>query len=288
MNRRRVYEVINENCPYAAYTCPTTGVTMTEYHLYGGPVVQVAFIDQRPVEWLALSHPHNRWFIGHDLNDLRRIAQKYAPWGITACEIEMVTLPSGLRMGKYPITQAQYYAVMGNIGSCFMGDNRPVDSVSYGEARQFCTQLSDLTGVAYDIPSDYEWEYACRAGTRTVYSFGDDPALLDQYGWYKGNSNRMTQAVGLKTANPWGLHDMHGHIQEWVTIADGKVGSFALCGGCYWKEAANCTSASIRPEEPAYSRGCGFRVAVRDEYTDGDEMWRQVHRLRVTMKGGGE
>lgn len=271
MNRRRVYEVINENCPYASYTCPYTGVTMREYHIYGGSVVQVALVNGRPVEWTAISYPQNRWLIGHDLDDLRRIAQKAAPWSSTACDIELVTLPSGLMVGKYPITQSQYYAVMGDIGSCFMGDNRPVDGVSYGEARQFCSQLSELTGIPYDVPEDYEWEYACRAGTTTVYSFGNDVRLLDEYGWYKHNSNCMTHPVGLKKPNPWGLFDVHGQIQEWVTIS-GPNGGYALCGGCYWKEAADCTSASMRLEEPTYSRDCGFRVVVRDGSNDGDAM----------------
>jgi formylglycine-generating enzyme required for sulfatase activity len=138
-------------------------------------------------------------------------------------------------LGACPVTQAEYGAVMGEDPSRFKAQpENPVERVSWYDAMRFCNRLSereglrpfymiegdrltvpDWGGAGYRLPTEAEWEYACRAGTTTRYSFGDDPATLGDYAWYSGNSAQATHPVRQKRPNPWGLHDMYGNVWEW-------------------------------------------------------------------------
>jgi formylglycine-generating enzyme required for sulfatase activity len=128
-------------------------------------------------------------------------------------------------LGTTQVTQGHYRAVTGQSPSHFQGsDDLPVEQVSWTDAIAFCERLNELEkeqlrGARYRLPTEAEWEYACRAGSTTRYSFGDDAAGLGDHGWFDGNSNRKTHPVGQKRPNAWGLHDMHGNVWEWCSDA---------------------------------------------------------------------
>lgn len=126
-----------------------------------------------------------------------------------------VTL-DGFWLGKYEVTQAQYEAVMGSNPSHF-GNNpqNPVDRVSWTEAQEFCRRLSNSTGQTYTLPTEAQWEYACRAGTVGRYSFDGRVSCLVDYAWFRDNSEKTTHPVGQKQPNAWGLYDIHGNVWEW-------------------------------------------------------------------------
>jgi formylglycine-generating enzyme len=97
----------------------------------------------------------------------------------------------------------------------FGGGERPVVGISWHAAMTYCLWLSETTGKLYRLPTEAEWEYACRAGSQGMFSFGDDPSQLEEYAWYAGKSDHETHRVGQKKPNAWGIHDMHGNVAEW-------------------------------------------------------------------------
>ncbi len=187
----------------------------------------------------------------------------------------------GFEISATPISQAQYEAVMGRNPSRFEGPDRPVEQVSWEDAMVFCEQLTNKAKVAgqrFILPTEAQWEYACRAGTDTEYSFADDEKDLGKYVWFEGNSSRQTQPVGQKEPNKWGLYDMHGNVWEWCLdwFADdyyGKspeknpegpdAGSGRVCRGGGWNDSPrSCRSAYRNWDAPSFRRrSLGFRVA---------------------------
>jgi len=123
-------------------------------------------------------------------------------------------------LGKYEVTQRQWKAIMGSNPSFRKGDGNPVESVSWNDCRDFIGKLNkkiDKPGVKFALPTEAQWEYACRAGTSTLFSFGDDKSVFGDYVWYGRNSVKKLQPVGLKKPNPWGLYDMNGNVSEWCS-----------------------------------------------------------------------
>ena len=178
-------------------------------------------------------------------------------------------------MGKYPITQAQYQQIMGNNPSKFKGDERPVECVSWNDAVEFCQRLSGQTGKEYRLPSEAEWEYACRAGTTTKYYFGDD--ITSDLANYDGNVGETT-SVGQYSPNAFGLYDMHGNVWEWCqdkwhdnyqdapndgrAWVSGDISIFVLRGGSWDGFPRYCRSAYRGRDVPDDTvNDLGFRVA---------------------------
>jgi formylglycine-generating enzyme required for sulfatase activity/uncharacterized caspase-like protein len=128
-----------------------------------------------------------------------------------------VTISQGFWLGKYEVTQAQWKSVMRKNPSYFRGSRLPVEQVSWEGVQVFIEKLNRLAGNSvYRLPTEAEWEFACRAGTTSHWSFGNDESQLREYAWYWiNNMQRVTKEVGQKRANPWGLHDMHGNVWEW-------------------------------------------------------------------------
>jgi formylglycine-generating enzyme required for sulfatase activity len=126
-----------------------------------------------------------------------------------------VTISKPFYMGVYEVTQEQYEAVIGSNPSQFKGVSNPVDSVSWDDSIAFCKKLSAMTGKTARLPTEAQWEYACRAGTTTTHSCGDDASKLSDYAWLEKNSEKKTHPVGKKKPNAFGLYDMHGNVWEW-------------------------------------------------------------------------
>ena len=202
-----------------------------------------------------------------------------------------VTLTQGYWLGKYEVTQAQYRAVMKTNPSEFIGADLPVDTVSWFDAMEFCAKLTASEkaagrlpeGYEYTLPTEAQWEYACRAGTTTALNSGKNLSdakecpEMDEVGWYVGNSDETTHPAGQKQANAWGLYDMHGNVWEWcsdwkgdyptsaVTDPTGPgTGSYRVVrGGSWYNIASSCRSAFRVSEAPSSSNSlCGFRVAL--------------------------
>lgn len=152
-------------------------------------------------------------------------------------------------IGKTEVTQAQHEAVMGKNPSYFKGADLPVENVSWNDAVEFCKKLTEReresgaisVNQGYRLPTDEEWEYACRAGTTTAYHHaGDTEADLEKAAWYRRNCDNRTHPVGQKVPNEFGLYDMHGNVWERMSSGDS---SRVLRGGSWLSSAQFCRSA---------------------------------------------
>lgn len=185
-------------------------------------------------------------------------------------DLETFSIPEDCYLGAVPVTQAQYAAVMGTNPSHFSGSDRPVERVSFADAAAFCAALNALpaevaAGRTYRIPAEGEWEYGCRAGTTTAYSFGNDSADLPANAWFTSNSSAQTQDVAQKPANPWGFSDMHGNVWEWAhpSRLGGAEGQQVIRGGAWDSVADDCRSANRELEaETTTANNIGFRVIM--------------------------
>jgi formylglycine-generating enzyme required for sulfatase activity len=206
-----------------------------------------------------------------------------------AHEVEL----DGFLMDRYEVTQ-EVYAKMDPInGSHFKGPDLPSEMVGWGKAALYCNLRSEAEGLkpcynefgecdfaadGYRLPTEAEWEYACRAGSQTAYSFGADPSRLGRHAWYAANANKKTHPAGRKTPNAWGLYDMHGNVAEWCNdfyapdyyassprenpAGPAEGDKNVLRGGHWGASAESCTAAFRIGEEPGFSDACFARDAI--------------------------
>lgn len=183
-------------------------------------------------------------------------------------------------LSKFPITQHLYYSITGKSPSVFVGDEKPVENVSWYDAVNFCNLLSQKAGLqecywfglneievsynsksnGYRLPFEAEWEYACRAGSsKALYG------KIDEIAWFKENAERKTHAVGTKEPNQWGLYDMLGNVWEWCwDVYDEKVyGTYRIFRGGGWNDVERgCLASNRRRSHPTFQiDDLGFRIA---------------------------
>jgi formylglycine-generating enzyme required for sulfatase activity len=204
-----------------------------------------------------------------------------------------VSLVYPFSMAKYEMTQELYAAIAGKNPSKWKGPRNSVEMVNWDEAKDFCRLLTQelrkskliAEDVVIRLPSEAEWEYACRAGTTTKYSFGDDAKQLGDFAWFTGNAKGNDPPVGVKKPNPWGLYDMHGYVWEWCLDAwrddykdaptDGspvlmeKAKKRVIRGGAWTETADKCRSgfrvgAGIEERTPAIGFRCVRSKKVYD------------------------
>lgn len=192
-----------------------------------------------------------------------------------------VILSKPLYIQTTEVTQKQWRKVMGNNPSLFKdcGDDCPVENISWGDVQEFIRRLNQTEGVkTYRLPSEAEWEFACRAGSAMKFSFGDNEDDLGDYAWYDKNSGRRTHPVAQKKPNAWGLYDMHGNVSEWCqdwqddypsgSVKDPKgpsSGQHRVLRGGSWGSSTVVVRSAFRGQDypVVRSNDIGFRL-VRD------------------------
>ena len=189
--------------------------------------------------------------------------------------IHQVTLAHGFYVGRYEVTQGQWQKVMGSNPSFLYqcGENCPVEEVSWNDAQEFIKKLNAMNdGYIYKLPSEAEWEYACRAGTTGDYA-GD----LEAMGWYQKNSDNKTHPVGQKQPNAWGLYDMHGGVSELVTDNNHYSYDGASTDGSAW--VGGTDPERIVRGGSSYEDAASIRSAYRGRYSPDEHNFRVGLRL---------
>ena len=205
----------------------------------------------------------------------------------------LVTLTRGFWLGETPCTQAHWEAVMGENPSRLKGADRPVESVSWTEVGEFCARLNGLLpGLAASLPTEAQWEYACRAGTTSAFNDGSactnpdgKDEALKRLGWHAEGEKGETHPVGQLSQNAWGLRDMHGNVWEWCfdgmrqyeaiprtdPIGPTEGAGRVVRGGSFWDDARWCRSAYRVVLGPVgRGRGLGFRLAAGQQGQAGE------------------
>ena len=207
-----------------------------------------------------------------------------------------VTIDYKYEIGKFPVTVKEYMLFIADVNKNYpypalsnpspwgegmskfmerlkqansnLNDNFPIVGIDWNDANAYCLWLSEKTGKQYRLPKEEEWEYACRAGTKTTFCFGNKEKGLANYGWYEKNSSSTLHEVGKLKPNPWGIHDMHGNVLEWIDKHDGaKVDVKMLRGGSYKEFSDACSSShnSIIMYENTQNEYTGFRIVCINE-----------------------
>lgn len=199
--------------------------------------------------------------------------------------VHQVTISEGFYIGKYEVTQAQWRGVVGTspsrLSTSLKGDNLPVDNVSWNDAQEFIRELNEMNdGYTYRLPTEAEWEYACRAGTR-----GDYAGELDAVAWYARNSGGRSHPVGQKQPNALGLYDMHGNVREWCQDYYHRNYNGGPADGTAWLSGREQTLDPSGREQYVLRGGSWFdpdfacRSAQRDRRVLDDRL--DLHGLRV-------